>query len=195
MSRVAPRQPAAHLDLVAPTPVSSVVSTPVRNMAVGDIVVGGALTSDAVASDALASDAVASDAVVSDDTVSTLEAALAEAPDARSISSAPCAEVLDGDVVEAPRHDSDGATCSGMPEAMVTLTPPPPLHRSPSEAPHRPNDVNDLLARFGSAPRRSDRELLRGLERLAGVDAARSPVRLESDTEERLHPSPVVAVR
>lgn len=68
------------------------------------------------------------------------------------------------------------------------------LRRSPSEAPHRPSDVNDLLARFGSVTRTNDGELLRGLERLSGIERGRvqTPV---ADPEERVRPAPVVAVR
>ncbi len=180
LSRVAPRKPEAHLNLLAPTPVTSVASAPVRDVDFGDPMVGEPVTSDDVVSDV----EVAPDA----------DMALAQPLESERVSSAPLADVLEERaVLEAPLHDTDGMSCTGVPAAAVTLAPPEPPPRSPSEAPHRPNDVNDLLARFGSAPRRSDRELLRGLERLAGVDAG--PGLLESDTEERLRPSPVVAVR
>ncbi len=182
LSRVAPRKPEAHLNLLAPTPVSSVANAPVRDVDTGDAVVGALSVSDDVGSDV----EVAPDADV----------ALAQPLETERVPGAPLADAFEERaVVEEPLHDTDGMTCSGVPAAAVTLALPEPPPRSPSEAPHRPNDVNDLLARFGSAPRRSDRELLRGLERLAGVDAARSPTRLEGDTEERLRPSPVVAVR
>lgn len=75
------------------------------------------------------------------------------------------------------------------------VSPPAPLRRSPSEAPHRPSDVSDLLARFGAVTRTNDRELLRGLERLSGIERGRVVQAASASTEERLSPSPVVAVR
>jgi hypothetical protein len=154
MTRVVPRLPEAQLNLVAPTPVSSVASTPLLAMAV-----------DA--------------AVPSDDVVPDLDDAVA--PEASHQHQLP---------------DQDDASSSDMSEMSAEIAPSEVIHCSPSEAPHRPSDVNDLLARFATAPRGSDRELLRGLERLAGVDPLRGgPARLEGDTEERLRPNSVVAVR
>lgn len=150
------------------------------------------------------------DADVSEELVDTtpttvLARVVAEAPKGPSLNlfaPTPVSSVVDAPVEpvsatlsEAPSPSLPSNAQQAAPsEAESPTAPPAAPRRSPSESPHRPSDVNDLLARFGSVTRTNDSELLRGLERLSGVERGRvqSPV---VDPEERVRPAPVVAVR
>jgi hypothetical protein len=149
------------------------------------------------------------DADVSEELVDTtpttvLARVVAEAPAGPSLNlfaPTPVSSVVDAPVELISATPSDArsplpseAQQTAPSEAESPSAPPAAPRRSPSESPHRPSDVNDLLARFGSVTRTNDGELLRGLERLSGVERGRvqSPV---VDPEERVRPAPVVAIR